>query len=156
MNAIWETVAPNLTIEWKSFITRKSTRLSSARVTLGESSLVTMAICAHSPILKRKSLWTCCTNSRPTVRITSIRQISTFFTLRQSGVPILMPSIPEMHASMRITGKISGGNLMCLIMSENNVLSGRLNISFKHMRMAAKTSTDASSLMDGKSRSIIL
>ena len=114
-----------------------------------------MVICAHLLIPKRKSLWTCYTNSRPTVRITSIRQISTFFTLRQFGVPILMLSIPEMHASMRITGKISEENLMCLIMSANSVRSGRPNISFKLMLMVAKTSTDASSRMDGKSRSII-
>ena len=66
-----------------------------------------------------------------------------------------MLSIPEMHVSMRITGKISGENLMCLIMSANSVRSGRPNISFKLMLMVAKTSTDASSCMDGKSRSII-
>ena len=66
-----------------------------------------------------------------------------------------MLSIPEMRAYMRTTGKISGGNLMCLIMSASSVRSGRPNISFKHMRMVAKTSTAANSRMDGKSRSII-
>ena len=66
-----------------------------------------------------------------------------------------MLSIPEMRASMRTTGKISGENLMCLIMSANSVLSGRQNISFKHMLMVAKTSTAANSRMDGKSRNII-
>ena len=67
-----------------------------------------------------------------------------------------MLSIQGMPVFMRTTGKILEESLIFLIMKENSVHNGRRNISFKLMQTVAKMIIVAGSLMDGRSRNIIL
>ena len=57
---------------------------------------------------------------------------------------------------MHIIGKTSEENLTFLNMRKNNVLLGKLRISYKHMQMDASMNTDAHTHTDGKNKNTTL
>jgi hypothetical protein len=109
-----------------------------------------------SHIRRRKSQLTSCINSHRVLKTTLILQISICSISKQCGVPTQTPSTRETPVSTPTTGKISGGNLIFLTMRGSSARNGRRSTLCKHMRMAARMSTGASSLMGGRSKSIIL
>ena len=58
--------------------------------------------------------------------------------------------------SMRITGKISEENLICITMLSSNAATGLPKSLWITIEMVAKMSTDASTHTDGRNLSIIL
>ena len=66
-----------------------------------------------------------------------------------------MLNIRETLVYMLTIGKISGENLIFLTMKGSNARNGKLSTLFKLMQMAAKMSTGASFLTDGRSKNII-
>ena len=149
-------VAPELIIEWKSFIILKNTKWSSARVTQAESSPATTVICAPLHILRKRSLWIFCTNLRQVFRITKTLLIFTCSILKLCGAHTLMLSILETLAFTLITGRISEENLIFSIMKESSVHNGKQSTLFKPMLTAAKMSIAVNSPTVGRSKNIIL
>ena len=108
-----------------------------------------MEICA--PLLMRRTRlpWTCWTSSKRT--LTSTSSIS-----RRCGAPIQIPTTPEMLACMLTTGKISEGSLTPSTTRRINAPNGKRRTSYRLTLTGASTSTGASSLTAGRSRSTTL
>ena len=163
MTVLLEIVVQKLTIELKNSITPRNIKSNFVKVIQIELNLVTMVICALSHILRSKSQWIyyISLDAMNLIRAVSIQSqsisqlISTCSILKLFGAPIVMLLMLETPVSMRIIGKILGGNLTCLTTKESNALNGKLNISFKLTQMVAKMNTDVSIHMVGRNKSII-
>ena len=164
MTVLLEIVVQKLTIELKNSITPRNIKSNFVKVIQIELNLVTMVICALSHILRSKSqlIYYISLDTMNLIRAVSIQKsqsisqlISTCSILKLFGAPIVMLLMLEMPVSMRIIGKILGGNLTCLTTKESNALNGKLNISFKLTQMVAKMNTDVNIRMVGRNKSII-
>jgi hypothetical protein len=86
------------------------------------------------------------------------REMMTFtcFILKLYGDHIRKRSMLEMNEYMHIIGKTLEENHNYSRILMNNVLNGTQELSYKYMEMDVRMNSYAHSVMDGKSKSIIL